>query len=67
MRGVTSVTLTAETDGAVLVHCEAGKDRTGVVVAALLRAVGVCRAAIIEDYRATEPALSAIFASTRPS
>ena len=29
-------------DGAVLVHCTAGKDRTGVFVALLLSAIGVC-------------------------
>lgn len=60
------VTLAAESDGAVLVHCAAGKDRTGVIVAVLLRAAGVGRAAIVEDYRATEPALPAIFARTPP-
>jgi hypothetical protein len=58
------VAVAAGADGAVLVHCAAGKDRTGVVVAALLRAVGVSREAIIEDYRATEPALPAILART---
>ncbi|WP_219417066.1 tyrosine-protein phosphatase [Pseudonocardia nigra] len=38
----------------VLVHCAAGRDRTGVVVALLLRAAGVQRAAIVADYRRTE-------------
>lgn len=33
-----------------VVHCAAGKDRTGVVIAVLLDAVGVERAAIIDDY-----------------
>jgi protein tyrosine/serine phosphatase len=46
----------------VLIHCTAGKDRTGIVVAVLLRAVGVCRRAVIEDYRATQTALPAIMA-----
>ena len=34
----------------VLIHCTAGKDRTGFVVALLLAALGVPRAAIVEDY-----------------
>jgi len=36
--------------GAVLVHCAAGKDRTGVVVALVLSVAGVDRDAIAEDY-----------------
>lgn len=35
---------------AVLVHCTAGKDRTGVAVALLLDAVGADRAAVVADY-----------------
>jgi len=34
-------------------HCAAGKDRTGVLAALLLDAVGVERAAIVEDYAET--------------
>lgn len=42
-------------DGPALVHCAAGKDRTGVLVALLLRAASVTREAIIADYvRTTE-------------
>jgi len=37
-------------DGAVLVHCAAGKDRTGWAVATLLRAVGVDEQAVLTDY-----------------
>jgi len=33
-----------------LIHCAAGKDRTGVVVALLLETAGVTRAAISQDY-----------------
>lgn len=44
----------AEPDQTVLVHCTAGKDRTGVVVALALLAVGVERADIVADYTATE-------------
>lgn len=35
---------------AVLVHCTAGKDRTGVAVALLLEAVGADRSAVVADY-----------------
>ncbi|WP_162248472.1 tyrosine-protein phosphatase [Microbacterium sp. Root61] len=38
---------------AVLVHCTAGKDRTGVATAVVLDAVGVERSAIVADYTAT--------------
>jgi protein-tyrosine phosphatase len=40
--------------GAVLVHCTAGKDRTGLVIALALSAVGVSSDAVIADYAATE-------------
>lgn len=40
-------------DEAVLVHCTAGKDRTGLVVALALAAVGVERDDIVADYAAT--------------
>lgn len=36
-----------------VVHCAAGKDRTGVVIAVLLDALGVDRAEIVADYTAT--------------
>lgn len=50
----------------VLIHCTAGKDRTGIVVAVLMRAVGVSRSAIIVDYRATKDALPAIMSRIPP-
>lgn len=37
----------------VLVHCTAGKDRTGVIVALLLEAAGVERDAVVADYART--------------
>jgi len=37
----------------LVVHCAAGKDRTGVAVAVLLRAVGVSHETAIEDYLLT--------------
>jgi protein-tyrosine phosphatase len=60
------VRIAARTEGPVLVQCTAGKDRTGVVVAVLLRAAGVDRAAVVADYQATEPALAAILARIPP-
>lgn len=42
----------------VVVHCTAGKDRTGVVVALALMAVGVHREAVVDDYARTEANLA---------
>jgi protein tyrosine/serine phosphatase len=43
-------------DGPVLVHCVYGKDRTGLVVAAVQAALGVPAADIVEEYaRSDEP------------
>jgi protein-tyrosine phosphatase len=46
-------------------HCAAGKDRTGVLAAILLSAVGVTRDAVIADYMETEPILDEIIAYLR--
>ena len=40
-------------DGAVVVHCTAGKDRTGVVIALSQSLLGVPRQAILNNYAAT--------------
>jgi protein-tyrosine phosphatase len=40
----------------LVVHCAAGKDRTGVAVAVLLRAVGVSQQTAMEDYLLTNEA-----------
>lgn len=55
--------------GPVLVHCMAGKDRTGLVVAAVLAMLGVEETQIVEDYEKTAssmPALGALIALRRP-
>ncbi len=46
-----------------LVHCAAGKDRTGVTIAVLLDAVGVDRAAVIADYAATNEVIEQILST----
>jgi protein-tyrosine phosphatase len=43
--------------GVVLVHCQAGKDRTGIVVALLLALVGVADDVIAADYALSYPNL----------
>src|SRR5579884_2201134 len=40
--------------GGVIVHCHAGKDRTGILVALLLELAGVPRATIVRDYAMTD-------------
>jgi protein-tyrosine phosphatase len=44
--------------GATIVHCTAGKDRTGVAVALVLESLGVRRAAIVDDYTLTNTAVN---------
>ncbi|MGE3301754.1 MAG: tyrosine-protein phosphatase [Hyphomonadaceae bacterium] len=46
-------TMLAEADGAVLVHCTAGKDRTGLIVALTHALAGVHRDDIFADYLLT--------------
>jgi protein tyrosine/serine phosphatase len=45
-------------DGAVVVHCLGGKDRTGLITALLLRIAGVPAEAVGEEYALTEAALA---------
>jgi protein-tyrosine phosphatase len=61
---VTAARLVAWTgSGSVLVHCAAGKDRTGVTIAVLLDAVGVDRAAVLADYEVTNEVIADVLAS----
>ena len=50
----------AGADGPVLVHCAAGKDRTGIAVALILRLLGVDRDLVLADYILSEQASEAI-------
>lgn len=49
----------------LLFHCAAGKDRTGVLAALTLDLVGVERAAIVDDYLATNARLERVIARFR--
>lgn len=57
----------ARDDGAALVHCAAGKDRTGVLSALALEVAGATREAIVADYIATGDRLEGILARLRSS
>jgi protein tyrosine/serine phosphatase len=46
--------------GAALVHCAAGKDRTGLVVALALEVAGAPREAVVADYALTSERIAAI-------
>lgn len=48
-----------------LVHCTAGKDRTGVVLAVLLGALGISDEDIIEDYARTREHLEPLYEQLR--
>ncbi|GAB2743390.1 tyrosine-protein phosphatase [Nocardioides pakistanensis] len=58
--------LAADPDSAaMLVHCSAGKDRTGVAVAVLLSAAGVVHDEIVADYARTREDLDAMLDQLR--
>jgi protein-tyrosine phosphatase len=64
---VAAVRAVATAPGAALVHCAAGKDRTGVIVALALTAAGVEPDAIVADYVATGDRIEAILDRLRRS
>jgi protein tyrosine/serine phosphatase len=58
---IAALRLIAGSPGATIVHCAAGKDRTGTVVALALAEVGVQREAIVADYARSAERIEAIF------
>jgi len=59
--------LTATEDGASVVHCAAGKDRTGVVCALALAVAGVGHDEIVADYAMTADVIDALVAKLAAS
>lgn len=57
----------ATSDGAAIVHCAAGKDRTGVVVALALTLAGAGRDEVVADYMATGDRIEAVLGRLRVS
>lgn len=53
--------------GGIVIHCLAGKDRTGIAVALLLALLGVDETAIVEDYALSGPALAPLLAEALAS
>ena len=51
-------TVLLEKEGGILFHCSQGKDRTGIVIAVILSALGIDRKTIFQDYLQTNESLS---------
>jgi protein-tyrosine phosphatase len=64
---VTALNIIAYTPGATAFHCAAGRDRTGVLAAALLLALGAHDDDIVTDYARTAQNMTAIMERTRGS
>ncbi len=56
----------ANSEGRVLFHCAAGKDRTGIATALLLEVAGVSDATLLEDYRQSAELLSPVLKEWLP-
>lgn len=55
----------AEQSGAILIHCQVGKDRTGLVAALLLELAGTLPEYIIEDYVASRTNITPLLPALR--
>ncbi|WP_067468396.1 tyrosine-protein phosphatase [Actinomadura macra] len=64
---VAALRVMSRTDGSALVHCAAGKDRTGVVCALALEVAGVTRDAIVSDYTLSGERMDRILRRLRAS
>lgn len=62
---VHALAVMATAPGAVAFHCAAGKDRTGVLAASLLLALGADDETIVADYGRTGPNVAAVMARAR--
>jgi hypothetical protein len=59
---VRALAIIAESAGATVFHCAAGKDRTGILAASVLTVLGATPAAVIDDYHKTDAAMPAVMA-----
>ena len=64
---VAALRVLAGGEGAAVVHCAAGKDRTGVVVMFALAAAGVPHGEIVDDYAMTADVIDALVTRLRRS
>jgi len=63
----TALAIIAIAPGATAVHCAAGRDRTGVLAATLLLALGANDEDIVADYARTQPNMPAIMDRMKPT
>ncbi|MDF3312498.1 tyrosine-protein phosphatase [Rhodococcus sp. T2V] len=61
-----ALSIIALTPGATAFHCAAGRDRTGVLAAALLLALGATDQQIVTDYARTDANMAAVLERLRP-
>jgi hypothetical protein len=62
---VSVMMLLADSEAPAIVHCAAGKDRTGVMAALLLGAIGTPDAEIVADYAGSDDNVGRVFARLR--